>query len=1199
MLSSLFRSISKRQTRSTHFLRHASSAISNGDQEVQQPDDTEQEFTEASVDEDQENYDDEVDEYNEDVEEDEEVNEDDEADPLLPIFSAAHLGICSSRLMIMHELMCQPVDRLPVYDTTHAVRLLIIQRCETTLSWDQLRSPQISQFMVKPIQQQIRNGDNFSRATLYALIANCLQFQREGQANAGMVGVSKTRASLAELLAIRLLKDFSTRELIDALSYDFDPLQGLEGAGSSGNQTPGLQKTRAPSRSARISTLEIAIKAQAKKFISHPLVVKQLDAIWAGKIVFNNAADSLHRKQQKPSTKLRRGYGTLLDPSPVRQDYFTNGNRALRQNEERETVEMSKRRSATIYNPREASLFKLSRLRVPRYRQLFSTLSFAIMLGLFLAVLIEGSLEITALEILFWFWSIGFMLDEVVGFTEQGFGLYIMSVWNAFDLGILLLFVIYYILRLYGILMDDTRKHHVAKLAYDVLASTAVLLFPRLFSVLDHYRYFSQLLIAFRLMAMDLLAVLILILISCSGFFVAFSFSLTETDINPSSVVYVLFQILMGFTPAAWDKWNDFNMLGRIIMTLFLFICHFLVVTILITVLTNSFMAVVQNANEEHQFLFAVNTLSMVKSDALFSYIAPTNVTGWLASPLRYILPFRQFIKINRTIIKITHIPVLFLIFAYERVVLTHNAYDLTDFVEQRSRDFGSAPAFAPPNAAEFFNPERRMREPSVATFRKDQALAEVFRRPFHGGTIGGTLRNETADRRKPATVVDDWMRNVGDQGGASPPLEEPRSVLERLDHGTTSRRPRRLGGISTLRREVSAMSRSVMSDPEERSAVIFSRPPHRQGKRYDEANNSANELPQETDADDGDDELITNDDVDNATSDRQHGGSGADDDKSESGGDDRVSAAVGAKGTSSTLPALSSTPVRQSESEYIEGPSPKHRSQRQTRIPHNRNVSSTTILFSPLPEHDSTSSLSTSPKRRPTTARNTNTALPSGAATPANISGHRTPKRSAPGANFVARPRPIMPPRHAFQSTPALAGFQLLNPDPPRGRRRDPSFNARALDLASDLGDNRYVADPQFTGPASFSTQMQYAAAGMRELKDLQEKELRRKSADEENGMVTRIMLTRMNALEEGFRDILKEVKGMRSDAYTSSRGGSVVGGNAGKLERTKSKKEKNKIESSKDGKENVGVERSANFEVGMPDLRVQEQAGGGASSV
>ena len=59
-------------------------------------------------------------------------------------------------------------------------------------------------------------------------------------------------------------------------------------------------------------------------------------------------------------------------------------------------------------------------------------------------------------------------------------------------------------------------------------------------------------------------------------------------------------------------------------------------------------MAIVQNANEEHQFVFAVNAISMVKSDALFSYLAPTNVIAWLLAPLRYVLPFRQFVRINR-----------------------------------------------------------------------------------------------------------------------------------------------------------------------------------------------------------------------------------------------------------------------------------------------------------------------------------------------------------------------------------------------------------------------------------------------------------------------------------------------------------------------------------------------------------------------
>ena len=133
--------------------------------------------------------------------------------------------------------------------------------------------------------------------------------------------------------------------------------------------------------------------------------------------------------------------------------------------------------------------------------------------------------------------------------------------WNSFDIGILLMFLAYYILRLYGILMPDVKqKSEVASFAYDVLGSTAILLFPRLFSALDHYQYFSQLLIAFRMMAVDLVAILILICIACSGFFVAFSLAFGK-QIGASNAAYAIFQLLMGFTPAAWDLWVEYNVL--------------------------------------------------------------------------------------------------------------------------------------------------------------------------------------------------------------------------------------------------------------------------------------------------------------------------------------------------------------------------------------------------------------------------------------------------------------------------------------------------------------------------------------------------------------------------------------------------------------------------------------------------------------
>jgi len=1054
----------------------------------------------------------------EDEDEDEDENEDRQRDgPLLPVFSPQVLGrrkLYTAIQTLPLPALTAPADRIPIYNTTHAIRIILVQRCETTLSWDQLRSPQVSQFLVKPIQQQLRS-DQFSRGLLYCLLANCLQFKKEGEENPGNVGVSKTRALICELLAMRLLKEYSTRELIDALSYDFDPLQGLVVSGR-GNATPGgANWSRQAPRSARISTLEIAIRAQAKKFLAHPLVVRQLEAIWAGTIVFHSAADNLHRKPDSSQEHRHNAPGnTTPRRGPSRRMSPTKPAPPL------PPPQALLRRTVTLYDPHEASIFKLSRLRVPRYRNLFSTMSFAIMLALFLAVLSEKSDDITALEVLFWFWSAGYMLDEVVGFSEQGFGLYIMSVWNAFDLGILLMFMAYYILRLYGILMPDVSRHTVAAMAYDVLGSTAVLLFPRLFSALDHYRYFSQLLIAFKMMAMDLVAILVLIVISCSGFFVAFSLAF-KRELGASDAAYAIFQLVMGFTPAAWDLWGEMNFLGKTLLALFLFICHFLIVTILITVLTNSFMAVVKNADEEHQFLFAVNTISMVKSDALFSYIAPTNIIGWLLIPLKYTMPFKRFLRMNRLVIKLTHLPILFVIFIYERVLLSHLSYGPNDLVEQRGRadTKASLPAFSMRGPTELFSP--RLREPSVTTFQKDQALEEVFRRPYRDPSFQATPRYPTP-RRNSGNVVSDWMKKMGDDDENTPPQDDSRSVLDRLEGRNRPylRRTKTVG--QTRRKHPLAATRTAVSDPDD-AITPFTGIAEEEEPDMNTAE-TMEEVPQQTDADgdDEDDQVDTDQQATSRVNQSQKENKRA---KSgyESSEDELFRAPIGPPPrsqprTPAVMPSLSESSFKAKE--------PTSPGKKRTKPGHNRNTSTGTILFSPIKETMNVSR-PVSPEKRPKTGNRSGTAT--GTATPARIDGSsgagtRTPKQRVPAASGAAsRPRAILPPRGMSSN--------LLS----KGRDRDPSFNAIALDLASDIGDNNL--NPNFGNlsglPASFTTQFEMAAR-------MKAHELAKGSDnDSESNRMSRIMLARMTTLEEGFRDMLQEVKGLKQgESQMGSRG-------------------------------------------------------------
>jgi hypothetical protein len=614
------------------------------------------------------------------------------------------------------------------------------------------------------------------------------------------------------------------------------------------------------------------------------------------------------------------------------------------------------------------------------------------------------------------------------------------------------------------------------------------LLFPRLFSILDHYRYFSQLLIAFRIMASDLIAVFVLIVIACSGFFVAF---LSFGDSNsPKVVAYGLFQMLMGFTPTAWAMWDEYNFLGKAILTVFLFICHFVVVTILITVLTNSFMRIVQNANQEHQFLFAVNTISMVKSDALFSYVAPTNVIAWLVTPFRYLMPFREFIRLNRTIIKITHLPILFTICLYEKTILSAQVAQPIDLIEPTAPNVTPAPKqWGPSRFRGFSNRVSRMvREPSVATYQKDQALEEVFRRPYSDDRIRGPP--STVHERQTNNVIKDWMQEIG-SGPANGPDEQDSVVVDHLE--MNPRRPKLpfRSQLATRPRNFTETTRSVASNPEDRLSRVAS--PMMRPRRTRPGSPGHKRAPSHHTDMEGDDELTSNDGDSN----------------------DGKQSAQGSIGNSLDPAEASEKP---SPKFYSSRPSTARMISRRnspTRRPrHNRNASGVTMLYNPVGSPNEETEGQTTPPR-PNADSSDEDRIPVVSAS----MDQGTMKRHILD---VSRPR-NSPLALNQMSVPEVDSIYLS--DRQTVTRPRPSL---LFDLGSDLGDNKAVAGGLggFPGavPSSFHTQLGFAAG------------LRRDIPNQTQDMLSKLVLARMNNIEEGFREVIKEVKDLRRSESSRS---------------------------------------------------------------
>lgn len=145
-----------------------------------------------------------------------------------------------------------------------------------------------------------------------------------------------------------------------------------------------------------LNALEIAVVADAKRFLSQHVVQKILTGIWNGNIVYWDAL-SLH------ATKQPRFYQRdMADP--------------------------------------------YSRLRVPKYMKCWEVVFFGIFLCLYYGVLVRARKDnLTLVEGALWFWFSAFLFDELSEWGDAGSIIYTADIWNFFDmivLGIGFLFIV-------------------------------------------------------------------------------------------------------------------------------------------------------------------------------------------------------------------------------------------------------------------------------------------------------------------------------------------------------------------------------------------------------------------------------------------------------------------------------------------------------------------------------------------------------------------------------------------------------------------------------------------------------------------------------------------------------------------------------------------------------------------------------------
>ncbi|KAI1259261.1 hypothetical protein F5Y18DRAFT_410244 [Xylariaceae sp. FL1019] len=386
-----------------------------------------------------------------------------------------------------------------------------------------------------------------------------------------------------------------------------------------------------------LNALEIAAIADAKRFLSQHVVQKIITGIWNGNIIFWDRL-SVH-SEKRPR----------------------------------------------FYNPRTQDPF--SRLRVPKYLKAYEVAFFAGFLALYYSVLIESNrYAITPLEILLYIWFAAFVYDEVSEYIDAGSIFYAADIWNLFDMIIVAIGVVYFVLRCIGLYNHD---YDLVDIGFDVLALEALFMVPRVFSILSLSPYWGTLIPCLKAMGTDFVKFMVLVVIVYLGFLTTFSLVGRETFTFPHMAMIVT-KIFFGSSYVGFDIMEDIDpIFGPPLMFIFVTLSSILLMGSLTGMLSNSFSRVITHAREEYLYVYSVYVLEASTSNRLTHFYPPFNLLALLIfRPLRLFLPSDTKFRQGRILLlRATHAPIVGLIQAYEWFAnkLNLNSFDSFGSPQQES----------------------------------------------------------------------------------------------------------------------------------------------------------------------------------------------------------------------------------------------------------------------------------------------------------------------------------------------------------------------------------------------------------------------------------------------------------------------------------------------------------------------------------
>ncbi|KAH6683606.1 hypothetical protein F5X68DRAFT_171819 [Plectosphaerella plurivora] len=538
--------------------------------------------------------------------------------------------------------MLSPLKGPSVYMTIHRIRRLVIASIDDPYTLQELRAPRMNMLVVRPLVDKLHNNGDGDIWAVYCLLVNRVQFLRSQHSQSMHQTVNIARATLCELVATRVLRRFHEKSpgnkgllfLANILVSGFDPFHGAPDSVVCSGRRPQWPVQDRGGHERKLTALELAILSESKTLIASSAFQRVVSAVYEGTVVYSPLS--------------------FVDILP---DHF-------------------KHHPISIYDPRSAPLLNHRRLIVPRSRNLIELFHFAILLILYIGAMVtDGHPVGKRWSIMFDLFAGGWILEQFAAIIEHGWEVHAQNLWSFLDATFIFLYACYTTLRLVEFATSSGVQYHAIRIMF---TAAPVLLTRIAFTLMPDNIVF----ISLHAMMKDFMRLTFIALWCFTGFLLSLlwlenplphgmqaSGQGTDGGLSWATICEWLLWIWFGLDGTGINQAPRFHpVLGPALMITFAFLGNTLFLTILVSMLTNTFSKIIADEQAEIQFRRTVLTFQAVKSDSIFFYPPPANILALaLLLPLKFMASPRLFHRINVALVCTLNAPVLLLISVYER----------------------------------------------------------------------------------------------------------------------------------------------------------------------------------------------------------------------------------------------------------------------------------------------------------------------------------------------------------------------------------------------------------------------------------------------------------------------------------------------------------------------------------------------------